>query len=152
MKNQHLFLKSILIIGLIVSCATNRTLVDQEELNDGIAKYYIETDLKENRYEKRLLAAVDNSLYYSFYPDKIVKQTRDNKELIYTLYFDDLPNDYDSNSFKKLSATDSIVLSKGSTILDSLGWTDYHKFNGATAFLIEVNYYHGYSKNKRFEP
>ncbi|SFN99653.1 hypothetical protein SAMN05660413_03372 [Salegentibacter flavus] len=127
-------------------------MVDREMSDQGMAKFYIETDLKESRYEKRLLATVDNSLYYSFYPDKIVKQTSEHKELIYTLYFDRLPDNYNRKSFKKISATDSIILSKGSTILDSLGWTDYQKPNEARAFLIEVNYYHGYPKNKRFKP
>ncbi len=136
----------------MVSCGTNRTIVDQEMSDQGMAKFYIETDLKESRYEKRLLATIDNSLYYSFYPDKIVKQTREHKELIYTLYFDRLPANYDRNSFEKISTTDSIVLSKGSKILDSLGWTDYRKSNDASAFLIEVNYYHGFPKNKKFEP
>ena len=143
---------SISFIGLIVSCGTNRTMVDREMSDQGMAKFYIETDLKESRYEKRLLATIDNSLYYSFYPDKIVKQTKDNKELIYTLHFDELPDNYNKNIFGELSATDSLILSKGSAILDSLGWTDYQKSNDARAFLIEVNYYHGYPKNKRFKP
>ncbi len=149
MKKQNFFWLSILFIGLIVSCATNRTLVDREMSDQGMAKFFIETDLKESQYEKRLLATIDNSLYYSFYPDKIVKQTREHKELIYTLYFDRLPDNYDRNNFEKISATDSIILSKGSAILDSLGWTDYQKSKDASAFLIEVNYYHGYPKNKR---
>ena len=127
-------------------------MVGREMSNQGMAKFYIETDLKESQNEKRLLATVNNLFYYSFYPDKIVKQTREHKELIYTLYFDQLPDNYDRNSFEKLSATDSIVLSKGSTILDSLGWMDYQKSNDARAFLIEVNYHHGYPKNKRFKP
>lgn len=63
MKKQHFFLSSIFLIGLIASCTTSRTFVDQKKSDQGIAKFYIETDLKESPYEKRLLAAVDNSLF-----------------------------------------------------------------------------------------
>ncbi len=119
----------------------------------GVTKYHIEKNLKNNKYKERLLATIDNSVYYSFYSDKIVKQTKENKGLIYTLFFDKIPENLNENEhYQNLTKMDSIVLTEGNKILDSLSFQNFKKWNGAKVFIIEVNYYHGYPKNKKFKP
>lgn len=131
----------------------NRTLIEKQRNQYGSLKFYTEADLKEKGHRKKLVAKVNNSAYYSFYPDKIVKHTREEKQLIYTLFFEEIPEEMkDPKYFQKLSAIDSLVLSKGDNILDSLQWHNYQRSHGASAFQIEVNYYHGYPKYEKFRP
>ena len=137
----------------ISSCSTNRTVVEKEKTDYGIAKFFVENHSEDNPENQRLLASVNNKTYYSFYPDRIVKKTRENKGSIYILNFEELPADIlNSQAFEKLSAADSLILLKGSKILDSLGWRNYKSPVGASGFLIEVQYYHGYPKGKKFQP
>jgi len=95
---------------------------------------------------------VDNTIFYSFYSDKIVKQTRQDKNLIKTLFYGSMPSSFDTTAFQKLSSLDSSILMHGDRILDSLKLTSYKKSTGATAFEVEINYYHGYPDNKVFRP
>ena len=119
----------------------------------GVTKYYIEKNLKNNKYKEKLIATINNSVYYSFYPDKIIKQTKKNKELIYTLSFDKIQENLNENEhYQNLTKMDSIVLTDGNKILDSLSFQNFKKWNGAKVFIIEVNYYHRYPKNKKFRP
>ncbi|MEG9328137.1 hypothetical protein V6B16_09365 [Salinimicrobium catena] len=151
MRKEHLIL--LCSVLFLHSCSVNRTLIERQRNQHGSLKFYTEVDLKEDRHRKKLVAKVNNSAYYSFYPDKIVKHTREEKQLIYTLFFEQIPKEMDDPKYyQKLSAIDSLVLSKGDRILDSLQWQNYQRPHGASAFQIEVNFYHGYPKNEKFRP
>ena len=149
------------IIFLMVSCSTNRKLIEKKKTEFGTLIFYLETDLNNTWYKKRILAKIDNSTYV-FYSDKIIKELKGEERLFHSLIFDNLEkwkeiqysralNETDSltgleniknwgNSeyFQKLNKTDSLVLSKGNKVLDSLNWSDFKKFNGAIGFLTEV--------------
>jgi hypothetical protein len=94
----------------------------------------------------------DNKSHYSFYLDKIVKTTDTAKALIYTVFYGQIQTNFDSNTYQRFSNLDSIVLTKGDNLFDSLGLQNFKTSKGANGFLIEVNYYHGFPKNKKFRP
>ncbi|MCJ7756622.1 MAG: hypothetical protein MUP24_00640 [Gillisia sp.] len=142
----------VVLILILASCSTNKRLLKRTQTRYGKTEFYIENDLKDNIYKKRLIASIDKNDYYIFYKDQIIKVSKDKKNLVYTLHNKEQSQIYNSENFKKLSKTDSIILSKGNDILDSLKWTDFKKYNRESGFVIEVNYYHGYPKNKRFKP
>ncbi|NHM01570.1 hypothetical protein [Flavobacterium difficile] len=151
--SKQIYISTIFLIILSISCSTNKGLIEKRKTEFGITKYYIEKDLKNNKYKERLLATIDNSVYYSIYSDKIVKQTKKNKQLIYTLFFDNIPENLnDTKYYQNLTKMDSIVLTESNKILNSLNLQNFKKWNGAKAFIIEVNYYHGYPKNRKFKP
>lgn len=130
-------------------------MIDKSQTNYGYIKFYSEKGTKDNSSIKRIYASVktDHSKsYYSFYPDKIVKTTDTAKELIYTVFYGQIQTKFDSNIFQRFSELDSIVLTKGDNLLDSLGLHNFKTSNGADGFQVEVNYYHGFPKNKKFRP
>ncbi|TPE43290.1 hypothetical protein [Pontibacter mangrovi] len=153
MKNILIKILAVFFISFIVSCSTNRELIQKEKTDFGTVKYYVETGLKDNRHQKRIVAKVDNAIYYSFYSAEIVKHTNQNKELIYRLFYGEIPEELnDPKYFQKLTKLDSVVLSGSDRVLDSLKWKNFKSWNGASAFEIEVNYYHVFPKNEKIKP
>ena len=155
---MQLLFKDIILLAISISlfaCSTNVKLIDKSRTKDSDVKFYSEKNSKKNPSIKRIYASVktaDNNSYYSFYPDKIVKTTDTAKALIYTIFYGQLPKNYDSNIYQRFSHLDSFVLIKGDKLLDSLGLDDFKTSKGAEGFQIEVNYYHGFPKNKKFRP
>jgi len=153
MKSVQIKILIIILISLIVSCSTNKRLIKREKTEFGTIKYYVQTELNNNQHQKRIVAKVDNSVYYSFYSDEIFKHTKQNKELIYRLFYGEIPEEMnDPKYYQKLSELDLKVLSGSDRILDSLNWENFKNWKGASAFEIEVAYYHGFPKNEKFEP
>ena len=153
MKYVQIKILLVFLITLIISCSTTKGLTKREKTAFGTVKYYVQTDLNDSEHQKRIVIKVDNSAYYSIYFDEIVKHTKKNKELIYRLFYKEIPEEMnDPRYYQKLSELDSLVLSGSDRILDSLKWENFKRWNGASAFEIEVAYYHGFPKNKKFEP
>tara|TARA_R100000306_G_scaffold61529_1_gene64409 strand:+ start:1496 stop:1960 length:465 start_codon:yes stop_codon:yes gene_type:complete len=153
MKNVQIKILLVFLIFSIISCSTNKKLVKREKTDFGTVKYYVQTDLNDKDYEKRIIVKVADSVYYSFYSDGINKRTKKDKNSVYKLFYREIPKEMDAQiAYQKLSKLDSVVLSKSDKILDSLKWNDFKRWNGATAFEIEVVYYHGFPKNGKFEP
>ena len=150
--------KHILLFSIFISlfgCSTTVRLIDKNRTKYGDIKFYSEKVTKDNSSIKRIYASVktaDNKSYYSFYPDKIVKTTDKAKALIYTVFYGQIQTSFDSNIYQRFSNLDSIVLAKGDNLLDALGLQKFKTSKGADGFLIEVNYYHGFPKNKKFRP
>ena len=153
MKNAQIKILLFSIIALIFSCSTNKGLIKRDKSDYGTVKYYVQTDLNEVDYKKRILIKVADSVFYSLYSDGINKRTKKNKNSVYRLFYGEIPKEIDAQiAYQKLSELDSLVLSKSDKILDSLKWNDFKRWNGAKAFEIEVIYYHGFPKNEKFEP
>lgn len=156
MKDLRIKILLLFLMCSIISCSTNKGLIKREKTDFGTVKYYIQTDitdLSDNKYEKRIIVKVDNSAFYSIYSNVIYKHTKQNKELIYKLFYGEIPEEFnDPKYYQKLSELDSLVLSNSNRILDSLKWENFKRWNGASAFEIEVVYYHGFPKNEKFEP
>jgi len=152
MQQKQLQIILIILVAFIYSCTTSKTLLDKSTTKYGIIKFYINNKTQSDFKNKRVLATVNNEIFYSFYSDKIIKQSKQDKNLINTLFYGLLLTSFDTTAFQKLSALDSSILIHGDRILDSLGLTNYKKSKGATAFEIEINYYHGYPDNKKFRP
>jgi hypothetical protein len=117
-------------------------------------RFYAEKSSRLSTDMKRIYASTGrnkNKSYYSFYPDRIVKTMESTKNLIYTVFYGEISANYNSAIFQKLSSLDSLVLSNGDRLLDSLG-LKFKKAAGATGYEIEVNYYHGYPRKKKFKP
>lgn len=153
MKSAQIKIFLLPIIAIIISCSTNKGLIKREKSNYGTVKYYVQTDLNNENYNKRIIIKVADSVYYSLYPDAINKRTNKDKNSVYRLFYGEIPKELDAQiAYQKLSELDSLVLSKSDKILDSLNWNDFKRMNGAKAFEIEVVYYHGFPKNEKFEP
>ncbi|MDT0648414.1 hypothetical protein RM545_17110 [Zunongwangia sp. F260] len=153
MKNAQIKILLFSIIVLIISCSTNKGLIKREKSVFGTVKYYVQTDLNDEGYKKRMIIKVADSVYYSFYSDGINKSTKKDKNSVYRLFYEEVPKELDAQiAYQKLSKLDSLILSSSNRILDSLKWKDFKRWNGATAFNIEVIYYHGFPKNGKFEP
>ena len=153
MKNIKIKILLLFLISIVISCSSNKELIKREKTEFGLIKYYVETASKKGTSQNRIVVKVANSVYYSFYSDRIVKHTKLDKALIYTLFYGEIPEEMNSpDYYQRLSKLDSIVLSASDRILDSLKWKNYKRWNGATAFLVEVCYYHGFPKNEKFKP
>lgn len=153
MKNVTIKILQVFLIFSIISCSTNKGLIKREKSDFGTVKYYVQTDLNDKDYKKRIIVKVADSVYYSFYSDGVNKRTKKDKNSVYKLFYREIPKEIDAQiAYQKLSKLDSVVLSKSDKILDSLKWNDFKRWNGATAFEIEVVYYHGFPKNGKFEP
>lgn len=148
----------VFLISLIFSCSVNKGLVKKKKTDFGTIRYYIQTDSNhfnyiDNKKVKRIVIKVDNSIYYSIYYDLIAKHTKQDKALGYWLFYEEIPKVMnDPKYYQKLSKLDSLVLFESNKILDSLKWDNFKRWNGATAFEIEVVYYHGFPKNEKFKP
>ena len=155
---MRLLFRDIILIAIstfLFACSTNVKLIDKSRTKYGDIRFYSEKTSKNNSSVKRIYASVktdDNKSYYSFYPDKIVKTTDTAKTLIYTLFYGQLQTSHDKHVYQRFSFLDSIVLTKGDHLLDSLGIHNFRTSEGAKGFQIEVNYYHGFPKNKKFRP
>ena len=150
---RHIILPTIFIS--LFGCSSTIKLIDKSQTKYGDIKFYSEKVTKNNSSIKRIYASVktaDSKSYYSFYPDKIVKTTDTAKGLIYTVFYGQIQANFDSNIYQRFSYLDSTVLIKGDNLLDSLGLDNFKSSKGAEGFQIEVNYYHGYPKNKKFRP
>jgi len=145
----------IFLIIVFYSCNSNIKLIDKNHTKYGSIKFYSEREKKGSAEIIRIYASVENTgirSYYSFYPDRISKTTDSAKELIYVAFFGQLPKNYDFHMYQKFSSLDSLIFKQGDNILDSLGLINFKRSKGAEAYSIEVNYYHGYPKNKKFRP
>jgi len=163
MKNLHIKILLVFLITLFISCSTQKGLIKKEKTEFGTVKYYVQTELKNDNYretelndlnnKKRIVIKVADSVYYSLYSDRINKHTKKDKNLVYRLFYGEIPKDLGAQiAYRKLSKLDSLVLSESEKILDSLKWNDFKRWNGATVFEIEVLYYHGFPKNEKFKP
>lgn len=151
--NRQIYIATISLFFILISCSTNKELIEKRKTEYGISKYYFEKGLKNSNYRERLLVVIDNTVYYSLYSDKIVKQTKKDNQLINTLFFDKIPENLNGTKYyQNLTKMDSIILTESNKILDSLNLPNFKKWNGAKAFIIEVNYYNGYPKNKKLKP
>ena len=74
------------------------------------------------------------------------------KVLSYTVIFKQLPDNFDSNIYQRLSRLDSLVIDKAETLLRTSEYSNFKSLKGAKGYEIEVYYMHGFPKNKRFEP
>jgi len=150
---RHIIFPTIFIS--LFGCSSTVKLIDKSQTKYGDIKFYSEKVTKDNSTIKRIYASVktaNSKSYYSFYPDKIVKTTDTAKALIYTVFYGQIQTNFDNNIFQRFYNLDSIVLTKGDNLLDSLGLHNFKTSNGADGFQIEVNYYHGFPKNKKFRP
>jgi hypothetical protein len=153
MKHAQIKILLFPIIALIISCSTNKGLIKRDKSDYGTLKYYVQTDLNDENYKTRIIIKVADSVYYSLYSDGINKRTKKDKNSVYRLFYGEIPKEMDAQiAYQKLSELDSLVLSKSDKILDSLKWKNFKRWKGASAFEIEVVYYHGFAKNGKFEP
>ncbi|RYE50095.1 MAG: hypothetical protein EOP48_20380 [Sphingobacteriales bacterium] len=152
MRYLHLYLALIVYQISISSCSINKQLLEKSKSEFVTIKFYYQPKSQKNALGNRVLGIVDNKIFYSFYLDKIVKQTTQENNLIMALFDGDFPESYDATTFQKLSPLDSLILMRGNNLLDSLGFADYKNSNNGTAFEVEINYYHGYPKRKRLTP
>ena len=135
--------------SFLISCSANKKLILKERTNFGVIKFYTQEDIQ----EKRILVDVDNTVYYRINVRETTKHERENKELTYTLYYGPFEEEDESlKQRKSLSKLDSLVLSESDRILDSLNWKTFTRAKGASAFEIEIAYYHGFPRNKKFKP
>nr|WP_315218811.1 hypothetical protein [uncultured Flavobacterium sp.] len=140
---------------LFTSCSSNKLLLTKMDTQYGKVKFYSEKISKYNKDIARIYAAVDSlgyRSYYKFYPDKIVRTTERSKQMIYTVSKEKLSNVYDKKLYLKFSSLDNLILQRGNRILDSLNLEKFKRSERAEAFIIEVNYYHGYPKHEKFKP
>ena len=153
MKSVQAKILIVFLITLVISCSTQKGLIKREKTDYGTVKYYVQTDLNDVEFKKRIIIKVADSVFYSLYSDGINKRTKKNKNSVYRLFDGEIPKEIDAQiAYQKLSELDSLVLSESDKILDSLKWNDFKRWNGAKAFEIEVVYYHGFPKNGKFEP
>lgn len=69
MKNIQGKILLVFLIFSIISCSTNKGLIKREKTDFGTVKYYVQTDLNDKDYKKRIIVKVADSVYYSFYSD-----------------------------------------------------------------------------------
>jgi hypothetical protein len=145
----------LLIAFCLCSCASGGKLLSKNQTPYGSIKFYAVPSSTDKSAISKVYADVDSNgtkMYYSFYPDRIVKTEQKAKQLSYTVSYDKLPDNYNSNIYCQFSPLDTLVLSRADALFQTLNYSSLKKSKGAEAFTIEVNYYHGWPKNKKFQP
>jgi hypothetical protein len=151
---KHTFKYAILftLSFCLFACSGTIKLIYKSSTENEKISYYVEKMTTDNSDVKRIYASVDSNghkSYYSFYPDNIVMTT---DKATYKVFYGQLPANHDSDIFRKFSSLDSLVLKRGDNLLDSLGLKTFKRSTGADSYEIEVIYYHGFPKNKKFRP
>ncbi|MGY3795165.1 hypothetical protein [uncultured Aquimarina sp.] len=163
MKYTRIKILLLCFTSIVIACSTKKGLIKREKTEFGTVKYYVQTELKKDNYlesasntlndQKRIVIKVADSVFYSLYSDEINKLTNKDQNSVYQLFYGEIPKEADAQiAYQKISELDSLVLTKSNKILDSLSWNNFKRWNGATGFVIEVIYYHGFPKNKKFKP
>jgi hypothetical protein len=122
--------------------------------NYGVLKFY-SVKAKGKKDFEQILASSDSAdikSYYSFFPNKITKTVESSKQLIYTVIYEQPSESLNDKNYQPFSSLDILILTRGDNILNSYGLNNFKRFQGGKFFMIEVNYYHGYPKNKKFKP
>jgi hypothetical protein len=150
---NHLLL--LLIAFGMCSCASNSRLIGKSQGEYGKVKFFAVSTSDGKASISKIYADVDSNgvkKYYSFYPDRIVMTDESAKELSFTILFERLPDNYDSNIHRPLSPLDTLVLSQAKTFLNTTKYSHLKYPKGYTGFQIEVNYLHGFPKGRKFRP
>lgn len=139
----------------LYSCASNKMLIEKQQTKFGNVKFYAVNVSSDKPFVDKVYVAADSNgvkRFYSFYPDKIVMTDERTKELSYTIIYHKLQDNFDSNIYHQLSIWDTLVLTKALTILQSSKYSHLKSPDNAKGYEIEVNYYHGFPKYKKFQP
>lgn len=150
MTNQRFFAIFILSI-LFICCSSNKTFIDKTNTDYGSIKFYNENKKNNLKHIYALVDSLGFLSYYDFYPNKITKTSQVSKQMIYTVFDEELSEEYDKQIYLKFSPLDKLALKRGNYILDSLGLKNFKRTKNENAFIIEVNYYNGYPKHKSFK-
>jgi hypothetical protein len=130
--------------------------VNKSRTKFGSIKFYVVNATSDRSYPEKVYAEFDSNnnvkRYYSFYPDKIVMTDERAKNLSYTVTSQKLPDSYDSNIYHRFSRLDTLIFDKAQKIIDTTKYSSLKRLTGAEGYLIEVNYYHGFPKNRKFQP
>ena len=145
----------LMVTIVILSCSTNKRLIDKSEILNGKIKFF-ETHTKEDKSSiPKVYADVESTgikKYYSFYTDRIVMIDERGKNLSYTVIYHKLPDNHDTNIYKQFSKLDTLVFAKAKNLLETSKYSHLKKLQGAEGYEIVVNYYHGFPKDKKFKP
>lgn len=118
-------------------------------------KFYGVNALEAKSLVTKVYAAVDSSgvqMYYSFYSDGILMTDERAKNLFYSVIFKQLPDNPDTNIYRRLSHIDTLVFSKAKELVKTLNNLYLKNPDGATGFEIQVQYMHGFPKKGKFLP
>jgi hypothetical protein len=152
LKEPLLFL---FFVFSLCSCASIDKVLGKSHTEYGKVKFFAVSTSDVKASISKIYADVDSNgvkKYYSFYPDRIVMTDESAKELSFTVLFQRLPDNYDSNIHRPLSPLDTLVLSQAKTFLNSTKYSHLKYPKGYTGFQIEVNYLHGFPKGRKFRP
>jgi hypothetical protein len=103
----------------------------------------------------KLVAKADSNgitKYYSFYSDRIIMASETQKQLSNSVVFENIRGNETVGIFRELTPLDTFVFSKSNKYLNSPEFAHLRKPLGAKGFVTEVYYYHGYPKNRKFQP
>lgn len=139
----------------ICSCYSNRTLIGKSQTEFGRSKFYEVKSPSDNSKLDKVYVDIDSNgikRFYSFYPDMIIMTDERAKNRSYTVIFQKLPDNYDTNVYHRFSKLDTIVFDKAINLIDTTKYSVLSRLKGAEGYLIEINYYHGFPKGKKFQP
>lgn len=139
----------------ISSCVSHSKLIGKSETDFGRIRFYLVNASDDNTSVSKVYADVDSNnikRYYSFYPDRILMTDQRAKNLSYTVTSQKLPGNYDTNVYHRFSRLDTLVFRKAQEIIDTSTYSYLKGLQDAEGYIIEVNYYHGFPKGKKFKP
>jgi hypothetical protein len=140
---------------IICSCLTNKKLIEKSEIGYVKIKFFEINTQDDKSSISKVYAEVDSvgvKRFYSFYSDEIVMTDKRAKGRCYTVIYHKLPNNYEINTYNRFSKLDTLVFTKAEKILETSKYSHLKRLKGAEGYQIEVYYYHGFPKNKRFKP
>lgn len=146
------YLFSLSSLLFLLACSGNTKLVDKSKTKDEVIRWYVERAGNGDTSIKKFYASVTRNeilSFYSFYPGKIIKATDTSKAFSFTVFYGVVAEGWPY--YQKFTTLDSMILAQGDHMIDSLG-LNFRKSEGASAFQMEVNWYHGYPKNKKLAP
>jgi len=153
MKTNFKYIIPIYTI-LLLSCSNSTKLIHKSRTQYGIVRFYADRLPNNKDSIARIYASVDSSgykIYYNFYPNSILKRMETEKQTYYTAFYGKLSENYNSNIYVKFNSIDSVILAQGDMLIDSLHY-NLKKSKGAEAYIVEIVFYHGWPKNKKFKP
>jgi hypothetical protein len=103
MQRRQIIFLIIILTSFCYSCATKGKLIDKSHTQFGKIKFYSVNAKWGDSTIKKVYADIDSNgtrIFYSFYPDIVLKPEEVAKQIGYRLFFNKLPGNYNSDHFR----------------------------------------------------
>lgn len=124
----------IIVFSISLSCSSSSKVICHTKIEDHKVRFVLKNSSTRKKNLSNFYARIDSNsviIYYSFFSSDIYKTYKNQESVQYILTSKIHP-------MSPLTKVDSLILMKAASLIDSLGYKNLKKINGATGFNIEV--------------